>query len=57
MTRCSTCGTENPADNKFCKDCGNSIQGEGTGKLNPDTILEGRYIIIKTIGRGGMGAV
>lgn len=57
MTRCSICGADNPADNKFCKNCGNSLQGEGTGKLNPDTMLEGRYIIVKTIGRGGMGAV
>ena len=57
MTSCNICGADNPADNKFCKDCGNSLQGEGTGKLNPDTMLEGRYIIVKTIGRGGMGAI
>lgn len=31
--------------------------GAGTGTLPPQTVLSGRYIILKRVGRGGMGAV
>lgn len=30
---------------------------EATGQLCPESILEGRYVIIQTVGQGGMGAV
>ncbi|HWP95762.1 MAG TPA: protein kinase [Syntrophomonadaceae bacterium] len=57
MIRCPVCTSENLDDKKFCGECGvNLIEGL-TGRLNADSLLESRYRIIRTIGRGGMGAV
>lgn len=57
MIKCPACGFENAETSKFCNECGYSFTGGQTGQLNPDTVLENRYIIIKALGRGGMGAV
>jgi len=57
MNKCPLCGKENPATNRFCNECGYSFSAGQTGQLDPDTLLENRYIIVKTLGRGGMGAV
>lgn len=57
MTRCPVCNTNLPDNSKFCLECGYSFSGGQTGQLNTDTILEHRYVIVKTLGRGGMGAV
>lgn len=54
--QCPSCSFINSTDNRFCARCGASLTG-ATGRLNPDTILENRYVILKTVGRGGMGAV
>lgn len=56
MSTCPHCGTNLLDDHKFCSNCGKDLSGE-TGRLSPDTVLEGRYVIVETLGRGGMGAV
>jgi serine/threonine protein kinase len=43
-------------ENRFCANCGTGLSG-ATGQLSPHTILSERYIIVETLGRGGMGAV
>ncbi len=57
MIRCPVCTSENPDDKKFCGECGVNLSDSLTGRLSSDSMLEGRYRIITTIGRGGMGAV
>jgi serine/threonine protein kinase len=56
MPTCSFCKTENLDGSVYCNKCGGSMSG-ATGQLSPDTILERHYVIVKTLGRGGMGAV
>jgi len=68
--RCSQCGRVNPAGSRFCNDCGAVLQptgpqlqpppppaATGTGMLPPQSILSERYVILRQVGRGGMGAV
>ncbi|MFX4261533.1 protein kinase domain-containing protein [Pelotomaculum propionicicum] len=56
MPTCSLCGTDNQDDNKYCSNCGTNL-ADPTGQLASQTVLEGRYIIVEVLGRGGMGAV
>lgn len=58
VLKCPSCDKDLEQGSNFCNGCGYCFSGGGqTGQLNPDTILENRYVIVKTIGRGGMGAV
>lgn len=70
---CPQCGQTNAASARFCKACGALLESTGaylggptppppgvspgTGLLPPQTLLAGRYIILRRVGRGGMGAV
>ncbi len=70
---CPQCGQANAAGARFCKACGALLESTGaylggptppppsvspgTGLLPPQTLLAGRYIILRRVGRGGMGAV
>jgi serine/threonine protein kinase len=71
MTRtCAFCGSLNRADARFCQHCGAALdqmassisstpvhaQGQ-TGQLAPNILLHHRYLILRKIGQGGMGAV
>ncbi|HEY4388667.1 MAG TPA: protein kinase, partial [Ktedonobacteraceae bacterium] len=59
MIACSTCGKENQVHARFCNWCGAVMtSGSLTGRLPSQTSLNnGRYIVIKLLGQGGMGAV
>ncbi len=63
---CTFCGANNQAQSAFCFYCGKAIQiGKlstvqqvgGTGRLAAKQLLKQRYIIIRLLGQGGMGAV
>lgn len=53
---CPSCHTPNRPGAQFCVSCGARLGGV-TGRLPANTLLQNRYIIVKTIGGGGMGAV
>lgn len=71
--QCKTCGSDNSLDARFCKSCGIQIPTEdetiqisgtsSTGEPGPaelsfdDLLLNRRFKIIKSLGRGGMGTI
>ena len=68
---CPNCGTENKAGDHFCEECGAQlISGEaatttsGSETANPAaglvpgvSLQNGRYVVAKALGEGGMGSV
>lgn len=67
---CPTCRSMNRLGAKFCRGCGGTLPsqpldagwrgtppGLGTGRLTPQTMINGRYLINQKVGQGGMGAV
>lgn len=39
MAVCSRCGVENPADHRFCKECGTPLEVSGGREVDDDTII------------------
>jgi uncharacterized membrane protein len=62
---CDTCGGANQPGRRFCFSCGGPLtastqQGTApfsTGLLPGSTLLKQRYRLLRTVGKGGMGAV
>ncbi len=64
---CSKCHSENPADTKFCGECGTSLSPpkeisvtktlKPTPKIKEERIVAGKYRITQKMGEGGMGVV
>ncbi|MEI2691327.1 MAG: serine/threonine-protein kinase [Anaerolineae bacterium] len=55
---CSACGFSQPAGSTYCARCGSPLPGLGTGQLPAHFALQqGRYLIVRAVGQGGMGAV
>src|SRR6266487_3184049 len=55
---CDNCGAANPPSARFCQYCATLLPFKhSTGALPDQTLLAGRYQLLKRIGQGGMGAV
>jgi serine/threonine-protein kinase len=65
---CPHCGQRQAVTAKFCNGCGQSLTGNQaapiipmapllTGRLQNNTVVAGRYAILRKLGQGGMGAV
>ena len=60
---CSSCGNLNRIGAKFCGRCGAALTvpappgGYETGRLGTNSLINDRYVVVRVIGRGGMGAV
>ncbi len=59
---CPACGAKNLPNSRFCSNCAVPVRGSTppaglTGLLPANATLSGRYLIVKRLGKGGMGAV
>ena len=54
---CPTCGTEYPANERFCPRDGTALRAQGGGTDLVGSIIAERYHVLKKLGEGGMGQV
>lgn len=54
---CPTCGTEYPANERFCPRDGTALRSQGSGNDLVGSIIAERYHVLKKLGEGGMGQV
>ncbi len=54
---CPTCGTEYPANERFCPRDGSALRSQGGGNDLVGSIIAERYHVMKKLGEGGMGQV
>ena len=54
---CPTCGTEYPANERFCQRDGTALRTQAGGTDLVGSIIAERYHVLKKLGEGGMGQV
>jgi hypothetical protein len=54
---CPTCGTEYPADERFCPRDGSALKAPGGGTDLIGSIIADRYLVLAKRGEGGLGQV
>ena len=61
--QCTNCGESVPPRARFCANCGIALASSlqtvslATGQLHPSDVLQGRYLIVRIVARGGMSVI
>ena len=57
MITCPNCNTQNRDGARFCTQCAAPLGAPPTGLLPPNTMLHGRYLLLRKVAQGGMSAL